>query len=141
MKSSLPPEYLIAICEFSYAPHGGKRYLPTEVRRFLMGANGRRGLPERVARRFGKQFLVPLYFAFIKHPIKIGGVLLVNAALGAIAIYRVMVVDEDSFMQLCKAVHEEWRKRFGNVKEIKGFRMMASYGVDVRLESRQDDVW
>jgi len=139
MKSSLPPEYITVICEFTYAYK--TRYLPTEVRRFLVGGvNGRRGLPERVAKRFGSELLVPLYFSVIKHPVKIGG-LLVNNALGAIAIYRVSVVDEDAFMQLCRAVHEEWRKRFGNAKEIKRFRMMASYGVDVRLESRQDDVW
>ena len=131
--NSLPPEYLIAICEFTY---GKKKYLPSKVRRFLVGTiqqidkNRRRGLPERIAKRFGSRLLVPLYFSLIKHPMRIGG-LLVNAALGAIAVYRVSVVDEDTFMWLCSAVNEEWQKRFGNVKEIKGFKIIAGYGVGV----------
>jgi hypothetical protein len=134
--NSLPPEYLIAICEFTYASRGEKRYLPNEVRRFLVGTiqqtgeDRRPGLPERIAERFGSRLLVPLYFSLIKHPMKIGG-LLANAALGAIAVYRVPVIDEDAFMQLCSAVNEEWQKRFCNVKEIKGFKIIAGYGVGV----------
>jgi len=134
--NSLPPEYLIAICEFTYASRGEKRYLPNEVRRFLVGTvqqtgeDKRPGLPERIAKRFGSQLLVPLYFSLIKRPMKIGGLLL-NAALGAIAVYRVPVVDKDVFMQLCSAVNEEWQKSFGNVKEIKVFKIIAGYSVYV----------
>jgi hypothetical protein len=132
----LPPEYLITICEFTYASRGGERYLPNEVRRFLVGAtqqtskDKRPGLPERITKRFGSRLLVPLYFSLIKHPIKIGE-RLANAAIGAIAVYRASIVDEEMFMQLCKAIDEEWRRSFGKVKEVKGFRMIAGYGVSV----------
>jgi hypothetical protein len=132
--NGLPPEYLIAICEFTYASRSGKRYLPNEVRRFFVGTmqqtgeDKRHGLPERIAERFGSRLLVPLFFSLIKHPIKIGE-RLANAAIGAIAVYRTSVVDEDAFTRLCNAVNEEWQKRFSNIKEIKGFRIIAGYGV------------
>jgi len=130
------PEYLVLICEFDYTPHGRTRYLPVEVRRFLMGGKGRLGLPGRINKKFGRKLLAPLYFSLIKHPVKIRG-LLVNAALGAVVIYRVAVVDRDDFMQVCKAVNEEVQKRFGDVKEVKRFRLMASYAVDVELPALQ----
>jgi len=91
--------------------------------------NKRSGLPERIAERFGSQLLVPLYFSLIKHPMKIAGVV-VTSALGAIAVYRVLTLDKGIFMQLCSAVNEEWQKRFGSVKEIKRFKIIAGYGVD-----------
>jgi hypothetical protein len=130
---SLPPEYLIIICEFTYASRGRTRYLPNDVRRFLVGMlqqSGKRsqpGLPEKIAKRFGSRLLVPLYFSLIKHPVIIGG-RPANAAIGAIVIYRVSVVDEESFAQLCNAVIEEWQNRFGAVKDIKGFKIVAGYG-------------
>lgn len=136
MLKGLSPEYLIAICEFTYASRGRERYLPNEVRRFLVGEmqstdkDERPGLPERVAKRFGSRLLVPLYFSLIKHPIKIGE-RLANAAIGAIVVYRTSIVDEEMFMRLCNAVGEEWQKRFGDVREVKGFRMIAGYGVNV----------
>jgi len=40
-------------------------------------------------------------------------------------------VDENVFMRLCNAVSEEWQKRFGNIEEIKGFKIVAGYGVNV----------
>jgi len=71
--SSLPPEYLIVICEFTYAPRGKTKYLPNEVRRFLVGMmqqtgeDRRPGIPEKIAQRFGSEVIVPLYFSLIKH--------------------------------------------------------------------------
>lgn len=133
---NLPPEYLIAVCEFTYASQGGTRYLPNEVRRFLVGMmqqtgeDKRPGLPERIAEKFGSQLLIPLYFSLIKHPIKIGE-RLANAAIGAIVVYRNSVVDEEMFMQLCNIINEEWQKRFGGVKEIKEFKIIAGYGVSI----------
>jgi hypothetical protein len=130
----LPPEYLIIICEFTYASRGRTRYLPNDVRRFLVGEmlqsskRKQSGLPEKIAKKFGSRLLVPLYFSLIKHPVIIEG-RHARAAIGAIAVYRVLVVDEESFAQLCKAISEEWQNRFGAVKDIRGFKIMAGYGV------------
>jgi hypothetical protein len=134
--NSLPPEYLILICEFTYASHGRTRYLPNEVRRFLIGKSqqsgkGKRpGLPERIAKRFRSRLLTPLYFSLIKHPIIVGG-RLVNAAVGAIAVYYTPIVNGEEFARLCSTVKEEWQKHFSNVKEIREFKIIAGYGVSL----------
>jgi hypothetical protein len=135
---SLPPEYLILICEFTYASRGKSRNLPNDVRRFLVGmtqhSGGKKrykGLPERIAKKFGSSLLSPLYFSLIKRPFMIGS-RLVNSAVGAIAVYYTPVVNEEEFTKLCTAIKEEWQKTFGEVKEIKGFRMVAGYRI--RLE-------
>jgi hypothetical protein len=139
---SLPPEYLILICEFTYASRGKSRNLPSHVRRFLVGMTQHSGgkkrykslpesLPERIAKKFGSSLLSPLYFSLIRQPFMIGS-RLVNSAVGAIAVYYTPVVNEEEFTKLCTAIKEEWQKTFGEVKEIEGFRMVAGYRV--RLE-------
>jgi hypothetical protein len=133
--SGLPPEYLIVICEFTYASRGETRNLPNDVRRFLVGEAQQsdkkcRGLPEKIAERFGSPLLSPLYFSLIKRPLKIGG-RLINSAVGAIAVYYTPVVREEEFTKLCTAVKEEWQKRFGNVRGIEGFKIIAGHGVSL----------
>ena len=134
--SSIPPEYLIVICEFTYASRGETKNLPNDVRRFLVGEAQQsskkkcRGLPEKIAERFGSSLLSPLYFSLIKRPLTIGG-RLVNSAVGAITIYYTSVVSEEEFTKLCTAIKEEWQKRFGNCKGIEGFRIIVGHGVSL----------
>ena len=134
--SGLPPEYLIVICEFTYASRGETKNLPNDVRRFLVGEaqqSGKkkyRGLPEKIAERFGSPLLSPLYFSLIKRPLIIRG-RLINSAVGAIAVYYTPVVSEEEFTRLCTAIKEEWRERFGNVRGIEGFRIIAGHGVSL----------
>ena len=127
--SDLPPEYLIVICKFTYASRGRTRYVPNEVRRFLAGEahqlydkKKRPGLPERIAKRFKSEILVPLHFSLIKYPIKRGGRRF-NAAVGAIMVYQLVAVDRALFKQVHDAICEELRKRF------KEFEIIAGYGV------------
>lgn len=129
--SILLPEYLIAICEFTYASRGRTRYIPNDVRRFLVGEamqtsrKKRPGLPEIVARKFKSEILVPIYFSLIKHPVRLGRGRLANAAVGAIIIYRTSVADRDSFKQLCSVVSQELKRRFEE------FKIIAGYGMEI----------
>ena len=131
--SSLPPEYLIVVCSFTYASQGKTRYLPNEVRRFLAGkahqtnydeSKKRPGLPEKVEEKLGSRVLVPLYFSLIKYPIKRGGRLF-NAAIGAIMIYQLSVTDFETFKAVCKIISEELGKRFNK------FEIIIGYGVNL----------
>lgn len=130
--SRLPPEYLIIICEFTYASLGKTRYIPNEVRRFLAGEahqvyeKKRPGLPERIAKKFESKVLVPLHFSLIKHPIKIDG-RTYNAAVGAIMIYMITRANWDTFRQVCNAVREELQKRFKNFEILAGHRVEVEH--------------
>ena len=125
--SSLPPEYLIVVCKFTYASRGKTRYLPNEVRKFLAGEahqlyeKKRPGLPEKIARKFGSKLLVPLHFSLIKYPVKIGGRIF-NRAVGAIMLYRLAAVNREVFAQICNVIREELRKRFEEFEVIAGHR-------------------
>lgn len=128
--TGLPPEYLIVVCEFTYDPRGKNRYIPSEVRRFLAGKKHqlygrkkREGLPEKITNKFGPEILIPLHFSLIKYPVKIEGRLF-NAAVGAIMIYRLAIVDRETFKQVYNDICEELRKRF------KKFEIIVGYGVN-----------
>jgi len=135
--NTLPPEYLIVVCKFTYASQGRTKYLPNEVRRFLAGkahqssyeeSKKRPGLPEKIEKELNSRILVPLYFSLIKYPIKRGGRLF-NAAIGAIMIYQLMTTDMETFRVVCRIIYEELRKRFKEIEIITG------YGVNLECSS------
>lgn len=133
----MPPEYLIVICEFNYASRGRTRYLPNEVRRFLVGEayqmyeKKRPGLPEKIAEKFGSEILIPLHFSLIKHPIKVEGRTF-NAAVGAIMVYRVAAMDREKFKQVCSAIYDELKNHSKYFP--KGFKIVTGYEVEMDIE-------
>lgn len=134
--SGLPPEYLIVVCKFTYASGGRTKYLPNDIRRFLAGeehqfsVKKRPGLPEKIAKKFGSKILIPLYFSLIKHPIEVEGRKF-NAAVGAIMVYRLTVMGEEKFKQVCSNIYSELKE---HSKYFKGFHIIAGYEVEVDVE-------
>jgi hypothetical protein len=126
--NTLPPEYIIVVCKFTYESQGKTRYVPNEVRRFLVGESMQTGekkvpgLPEKVRKNFGEE-LAPLYFSLIKYPIKLGKRRLANAAKGAIVIYYTSCVDKEKLKQLYAFLNEELRKYFKSFEIIGGYRI------------------
>jgi len=124
--NNIVPEYLILVCDFTYSSQGKTRYIPNEIRRFLMGIihqaydkKKRPGLPEKISTELKADVLLPLYFSLIKYPTKES-----RAALGAIAIYQVITADMDIFKKACSIIRRELRK-----KNFNEFRLIAGRGM------------
>ena len=109
----VPEDHIILIFEFNYDSRGKTKYLPNDIRRFLVGKaqqTGKKivpGIPEK-ASELGLT-LIPLHFSLIKYPYGAS-----NRARGAIVIYRTVALTEESLYKACKFLKEEVLKRFGS---------------------------
>lgn len=133
MKSILPDHIIIIAYFETYTSKGRRRDVPNNVRKYLMGKyqSDERGLPEKINEEYGYDILLPLSFSLIKRPVKVKAYKgdkgkLVNAALGAVGIYRYLG-PADKIDEMLNKILEECSRRFkSKYMGIKEFTLLSA---------------